>query len=351
MPKRPVRAVPSAPAVRGRRRLILFFAALLVPTAVAAYQLNPLKDRHRGGHLSGFARSVDSVHEDITHAAITCASAVGAADPAGANPICSAPVRHRTRADEGNIRNPLIVGLWWNDDPRQFLYGKAVLSAALQWSDAQHSARQVRRSGGRHWHPTMHRLIYRSHFGDLQFLHSMAATRGEPAAETQQRVIAWLAFAYGVATGSIPPGTRLGDLPPPLRDSFAAERSWTVAELFKPRSGMNHLPIGELALGSVLHVAQDSFSSSHTTRDMAPTAACRAGSITKFHFFLDQKTDAHRAADSRAALHRDIATRFTPLQNPVEASARLIVLARRRADWASVVEPYLRSTLFCLEPR
>lgn len=348
--KRVPRASSRARAAAGPWRLLLMTTALIAPVAAAAYQLNPLKDRHRGGQLSGFGRGVDSVHEDITHAAIRCARAAGAADPVGAKPICREPVRHRTRADEGNIRNPLIVGLWWNDDPRQFLFGKAVINAALQWSDAQHSARLARRSGGRHRHPAMQKLLYRSHFGDLQFLHAMAARDGEPPALTQQRILAWFAFAYSVATGAMSPDTRLGQLAPPLRDSFAADWSWTVEQLFKPRSGMKHLPLGELALGTMLHVAQDSYSSSHATRNMAPSPACAAGSVTGFHFFLGQDTAQHRAADSRAALHHDTAARFTALQNPVEASARLILLTRRRADWATVVEPYLRSTLFCLDP-
>jgi hypothetical protein len=81
---------------------------------------------------------------------------------------------------------------------------------------------------------------------------------------------------------------------------------------------------------------------------MSATPGCPNGSVAGFHSFLDQETDEHRAADSRAALHHDTATRFTALQNPVEVSARLILMARSRVDWASVVEPYLRTSLFCL---
>lgn len=347
---RALRAATTVRAPPGRFRLCLFIAALMVPAAVFAYQLNPLKDRHRGGDLPGVGRSVDSVHEDITHAAIACAASAGAADPSGALPVCRGKVRARRPGDPGNISNPLIVGVWWNDDPRHFLHDNHVVSAALQWSDAQSNGRKFRRSSGRYWHPYMRRLLYRSHFGDLQFLHSMAGKTSEPEAETQHRIISWFAFAYGVATGDVRSDMKLRDLAPPLAAAFADERSWTVEELFKPRPSMSKLPLSELALGSMLHAAQDSYSSSHTRRVMMPSAACPQGRVAEFHSFLHQDTDQHREQDSRASLHHSTATIFTATQNPVEASARLILLVRRRADWSSVVEPYLRSTLFCLDP-
>lgn len=350
MLSRALRAIVDARAPLRPVGLLVFAAALIAPAAVFAYQLNPLKDRDRGGDLAGVGRSVDTVHEDITHAAIACATSAASADPAGAVPICRESVRARTSRDPGNIFNPLIVGVWWNDDPRHFLHDNQIVSAALQWSDAQHSARQMRRFNGGYAHPHMRRLLYRSHFGDLQFLHAMAGRSTETAGETQHRIIRWFAFAYGVATGAVAQDLKLSQLAPPLSGAFADERGWTVERLFKPRASMSELPLSELALGSMLHVAQDSYSSSHTARDMAPTQACRQGRITEFHSFLHQDTEQHREQDSRAALHHSTAMSFTALQNPVEASARLILLVRRRADWSSVVEPYLRSTLFCLDP-
>jgi hypothetical protein len=44
-------------------------------------------------------------------------------------------------------------------------------------------------------------LLARSHFGDLQFFHSMASQDGEVAAETQRRVMIWMEFTWRVANG------------------------------------------------------------------------------------------------------------------------------------------------------
>ena len=44
--------------------------------------------------------------------------------------------------------------------------------------------------------------MYRSHFGDLQFLHSMASRDGEMASETRQRILMWAEFTWSVAVGT-----------------------------------------------------------------------------------------------------------------------------------------------------
>lgn len=46
-------------------------------------------------------------------------------------------------------------------------------------------------------------LLYRSHFGDLQFFHSMAAYDGETAEETRRRMKMWAKFLWGVGTKNI----------------------------------------------------------------------------------------------------------------------------------------------------
>lgn len=324
-------------------------AVVLFPAAGLAYQLNPLKDRHRGGDAPAFGRSLDSVHEDITHAAVACVEALGDRNLAERVPICSIATRHRNRDEPGNRGNPLIVGLWWNDDPRQFGYANQVLGAALQWSDAQYNARRVRQSGALYTDPRMARLTYRSHFGDLQFLHAMAIRDHESPRVTQQRILGWLGFTYRVASGEIAPQTSLSRTGDPTRYAFSNYPSWTVERLFKPRRNMKPLPIRELALGSFLHTVQDSYAEGHTRRVMTASANCPDGRVMKFLSFLHQETKRHRAADSRAALHLSSGAYLTPMQNPVEASARLLVMARSGADWSTVVEPYLRGTILCVD--
>jgi len=46
-------------------------------------------------------------------------------------------------------------------------------------------------------------LIYRVHFGDMQFLHSMGSWDGELARDTKSRVMIWAEFTYRFAKGEI----------------------------------------------------------------------------------------------------------------------------------------------------
>ena len=112
---------------------------------------------------------------------------------------------------------------------------------------------------------------------------------------------------------------------------------------------MAALPVSELALGSILHVVQDSFAAGHARRVHSASAGCPDGRIVQFHAHFGQIGARHADHDSRRALvERDGEARGAT-QNAVEASARMLLFARARADWATAVEPYLRRRLFCVD--
>jgi len=52
-------------------------------------------------------------------------------------------------------------------------------------------------------------VIYRSHFGDMQFLHSMAFSEKEHAGETKRKIMAWARLMYRVALGEITRSTSI----------------------------------------------------------------------------------------------------------------------------------------------
>jgi hypothetical protein len=352
------------------RRMKVFAAAALivgvVGTDVSAYQLNPLKDRERGGVPAEFGNDIGTVHEDITHAAISCANRFGnrRSEDIGVWIVwCTDAVRERTADDPGNLTNPIIVGVWWNDNPEMQLFDYErgsllhVLGALNMHNDAEENARRFRESGGTFRSNSMQRIHYRSHFGDLQFLHSMANRDGERATVTQQNIIDWMSFAYMVALGEIQPDAKLRELNHPISRLFrtGGQREWTVERLFKPRRSMRSLPLADIALGSMLHVAQDSFAAGHARRAASQAVRCPRGRVLQFHSYLNQNSLSHKTEDTREALEFDMRSRdrwrsrFSARQNPVEASTWLILFVRRRASWANVVEPFLRSTMFCVD--
>lgn len=333
---------------RRRAALLLGLAAAFLPApCAAAYELNPLKDRDAGGTKPpAWVRNVDTVHEDITHAALACAAARQAADAAGDQQLCSPTLRARSHGDPGNIASAIIVGLWWNDDPNHLAYARLLVPAAVQYLEMKETARRVRTAGFDAAGRRTRNLLFRSHYGDLQFLHGMATADHESPAASRQKILDWLEFTYGVATGAVAPATLLRDLDHPVALLFDDRRHPTVGALFRNRRSMAHLPVDQLALGSMLHLIQDSFAAGHAHRVQAPSPMCPAGRVAQFHSYLHQAGRDHLVEDKRQAYRFDSSRSAS---NPVDASARIILMARDRADWSAVVEPYLRRNLFCLE--
>lgn len=107
-------------------------------------------------------------------------------------------------------------------------------------------------------------LLYRVHFGDLQFLHAMASWDGEAAAVTRAHVLAWLELTYRVNDGEIADlDAPISELVPALRDVFG-RNGFSVRSLFVPQShqhGANaDALVRDMALGSLLHTIEDSWS-------------------------------------------------------------------------------------------
>jgi hypothetical protein len=335
-----------------KARSLLAVILILTSAPTSAYKINPLADRNVRGERPHKARLSYTVHEDITHAAISCADGHGLAVPIGLVPLCpqgSNQVSRRPTSGPGNVGNAIIVGIWWNDDPYGYLYRKDVWNGLLAWLAAKRTAGRVRRLGLAQRGEGMSRMLYRSHFDDFQFLHGMAARDADSPRRTQQQIIDWIAFTYRVSTGEIDEGAPLHKISSPLRELVPpADPRWTVSYLFK-RSRMNGLATQGLALGSLLHVVQDSFSASHTDRAFDASERCPNGRVTQFYAYQGQQARAHGAEDSRKSFNASAESRFSDLQNPVEASARMILFARRKADWAGEVLPYVLNTLFCVD--
>ncbi len=331
------------------RRALTLVALIASGTALNAYGINPLKNKYHRHASSGgvWERVSETVHEDITDAATRCIE-LRRAEPSNTRPcVLDAP----TIADvqRGNKWNAVIRGVWWNDDPNQHLFGVHYATWAVWMRDAKGIAKTGRNWLGREAVlDNGYRMQYRSHYGDMQFLHAMANADGEDASAIRDRTIGWLRFAYGVATGRIDPDATMADVDDPVaRTVFTAQPGWTVNHLFAPKYTLGLATIPDVALGSMLHVVQDSFSDAHAQRAYDASAACPLGRIVEFHSYTKQDPGRHGAADTRSAWRTNAA--FTASSNPVEVSAKMIAFVNARADWKREVEPYLRQTALCLD--
>ena len=157
-------------------------------------------------------------------------------------------------------------------------------------------------------------ILYRIHFGDLQFVHSMASRDNVPAKATYDDIMAWAEFTYKVARGDIDRGTPLGATGITRVDELLAGKGLTVQLLFVRGDGQfqNKESVKKVAFGSFLHMIEDSFSNAHTDRDGPPGARCpgdfdQPGRIASFHSYVNQKKSRHADEDIYSALVGEIA--------------------------------------------
>lgn len=286
------------------------------------------------------------VHEALTHTAYECPDSVGSC----------------TDADLDFAGTAVIAGVRWNDDPPfQFSPGSGnypgcpksspngqsrTISFALSttcWLLHFHNVESIASKRPETYSGGNGTLLARTHFGDLQFLHSMAARLGEEATETKRRILMWFQFTWRLQTFTfdfIDPGTRMGEVTVErLSDHFPSTEQRTVSELFTVGRPWLRLHLSDLAFGSLLHVVEDSFSGGHTFRRLRSEAGCARSEIVTFHTYAGQDKERHKLADGI-----DEADNQTELH---EVLRTLVLMRYQRKQWPEVRD-YLSGCVFGL---
>ncbi|WP_257389169.1 hypothetical protein [Tahibacter caeni] len=295
------------------------------------------------------------VHEAITLAALDCTAGPG--DEMGCVTL-----------DRVKQHRMLLYGVRWPDDPPFRLdpgkppavkacNASVTLRSTAQpecwrklFDDAGRAAKAHKGTGPAFGPGTM--LLYRSHYGDLQFMHAMAAYEGEPARDTQRNMRIWAEFLWGVARGAIRTDIYLRDVAVP---GFAAyfPGEMTATNLFATGIVEARSHLREVALGVLLHMIQDSYSVAHASRLDAGGGECAGlpgveapGRIAEFHSYARQDGSLHDAADTREALARHM-LEYDP--SVVAVSRQLVVSWQQGRDWAAV-SPYIDCALALTDP-
>jgi hypothetical protein len=101
-----------------------------------------------------------------------------------------------------------LRGCVWNDDPGCLLFEQDAhdnykLSDGIQWGAEYKSAEGGLVGGfiGFITRTPQQTITGRSHFGDLQFLHAMAAQEKEEPQETKSKIMMWLEIMYKLSVG------------------------------------------------------------------------------------------------------------------------------------------------------
>ena len=159
----------------------------------------------------------------------------------------------------------------------------------------------------------------RGHFGDLQFLHAMAP-EGQEAGVTYKGIAAWMEFAYRAS-----------------RDEFKlTEDVWAVAPQLRPYFLRGARKAGDLlnyrfdsqrargvALGQMLHIAQDSFSSCHAVRNAD-------GKLVQFLSYENQDKHKHGRHDKEPELTH---AALNGAMNPVTFGERVLAFRADNVRW------------------
>lgn len=328
-----------------KRMAVVALAGLFACNSAFGHKINPMEHKYRQGPSTPLGEVSEPVHEELTQLARACQqSRPGAL----VLPLVCGDRSNLSRDPRGNKYDALVRGVWWNDDPNQMLF--ALRQAKwLLWLDDAHgiATRGVNWRGRPARIGPDYNMTYRSHYGDMQFLHAMASADEEAASETREHVLLWAEFAYHVAVGRLDAETFMDRIEPSgLRAYFPLQSGWTVNYLFAPHYRLREgTYTRRMAAGSLLHMVQDSYSAAHVDREFGPTARCPTGRVLEFHSYTHQDPDRHGAADIRSAWQ---ARSFTDAQDPVNASATLLAYIAQGAEW-DVVKSYLTGTVFCID--
>jgi hypothetical protein len=271
----------------------------------------------------------------------------------------------------------ILRGVIWNDDPACELFHSDLdnnfnLGIGKDWAiqfaeGAIFNADCTKHGAGKT------NIIARSHFGDMQFLHSMANEPGEDSEDTRGKALDWLEFMYKVAIEEIPTTTQLGDVrldrsagastmqrdEYPLRQLFHFDTKPSINDTIRSLLTADHLyedaKLDYRAIGSCVHLIQDSFARGHTHRHVeADGPPKRFSQILNFHSFRGQDSEQHSKYDfpdeKLEGVDLSDLRRFDRMdgcRDAVDKSTTMINFWKDRAPWSQVIA-WLEHDVFVL---
>ncbi|WP_454696933.1 hypothetical protein [Achromobacter aegrifaciens] len=172
----------------------------------------------------------------------------------------------------------------------------------------------------------------RGHFGDLQFLHAMSP-RNVSAGKNYENLLIWARFAYEISLGNTYDTNDWVTVVPGM-STFFRPGTRRIGDLMDYQFGVASRGI---ALGQLLHIAQDSYAACHTLR--GPD-----GRIRKFYHYDGQDPVFHaKHDDDKDALKKVLASP----RNPVTFGKALFAARAQRLEWEQVLpifDAYLKPT-------
>lgn len=266
-----------------------------------------------------------AIHESLTAVTLECDKSDG---------ICKKVV-----AKGIPIKN-IIEGVRSNDFPATYYNQKAVpwckgrvlrierdQDVACLFGSLAHVQGQQQKFSDIGW-TRIRPVIVRGHYGDLQFLHAMAPD-GQLAADTYSNIYAWMKFSYSVARKEVDLRKDIYESGVPEIQKFFWRGSRKSGDLMNYRFEPNHA--SAVAIGQMLHIAQDSFSKCHTERDSNRR-------VVGFLSYVHQNKSTHSSHDAATPDFKNVPP---DALNPVAFGKELLAHWVDDAPWEKV-EPLIQ---------
>ncbi|MGE3151484.1 MAG: hypothetical protein AB7G48_12625 [Nitrospiraceae bacterium] len=322
-------------------KIVSIILIAMLPSMASAFHINPLSRKSESiDSKSGLMDFIsENVHEIITNKGrkIFLTECEASENKSGCE-------YERNLMNGKVIQDSLLRGIWWNDDPNQDLYKARQAIWLGHMKDAEHRAKKGVRIDGRYM---MH---YRSHYGDLQFLHSMASKDGEDPHKTKENIFMWAEFAYKISIGEIARRDKFSEVKiDRIKNYFGGRHAeWEINWILQPRYLLTDTKndFQEHALGTLLHMVEDSYSEAHVTRSYSSTEKCKSGRILSFQSYTKQSPSLHSKADTFSGYK---AVKYSDGSSPELTAARLISFSHRKASWEKEVRPYLDGIVYCFD--
>jgi hypothetical protein len=314
----------------------------------------------------------EPIHENITMAALIN-SAIGV--PAG------------TEVGKDQAVNEFLRGVLWNDDPAVLMFNE---DADNNWNFSTGAAWGVNFERAKYLDTSnKQNLTGRSHFFDLQFLHAMATQAGEDFNDTRAKILLWAEVMYRLSIGegvqaddrldavtvqTIVAGTGKTYM---LSDFFDQDTdpkgSDTLRTLLTRDTQCKSLQIRRRAIGSVLHLVEDSYARGHVKRTLTnpgdlvipgqieifkPGKYGLWGAVLNFHCYKGQKSSDHDRYDKvpdGVTLDTSNLGTFDGLlgaRDAIAGAIKMLDYYHAFVPWTDPGGPkeYLEDTVFKLDP-
>jgi hypothetical protein len=315
-----------------------------------------------------------NIHEPI-HETVTLAALLGS--------TVAVPSVIKPGSDQAT--KEFLRGVIWNDDPAVLMFDEDRddnwnFSSGISWFVAFTLASKATMNNKTN-------LTGRSHYFDLQFLHSMAEAVGEQPEDTFAKIMLWAEIMYRLSIGEDLSGVdQLDAIPVTSNVQTAAGTTYsyklanffddvsipkgsdTLQTLLTLDTACMSLDLGRRAIGSVLHMVQDSYARGHVRRtllnpgdllpgktdEFKPGTYGRFGEVENFHCYRGQDHKLHDKYDlPLASVQADDLASFNYLlggRDAIWASTRLLDMWQARVPWADLGGPkdFLEATIFKL---